>query len=126
MASLLQGFLSFIGITPAAPSPAIDLTQEEFLARQKDKKDDFFLLDCRTEQEFKSGHIKNAYNISHNEASSRLTEIPRDQDVIIYCRTGRRVSVLVNYLASKNYTQLYHLDGDMTGWIRKQLPISTK
>lgn len=124
MASLLQSFLSLFKLTPAGPSAATDLSQEEFKDRQADQNDEFFLIDCRTQQEFNSGHIKNAYNISHNEAPSRLAEIPRDKDLIIYCRTGRRVSMLVKFLASQDYTQLYHLDGDMSAWLRNQQAVT--
>lgn len=49
-------------------------------------RDDVQLLDVRPAEEFQVGHIDGAYNIPVDELSDRLTEIPADQELIVYCR----------------------------------------
>ncbi len=124
MASILQSFLSMLQPSPPAAPIATDLSQEEYMSRQNDDSDNFFLLDCRTSQEFAGGHIKGACNISHGDVGSRLSEIPKDKDVIMYCRSGRRVSVIARVLAANDYSRLFHIDGDMTAWLRNSRPVS--
>ena len=106
-------------------SPATDITQEAFVKLNK-ADGDFVLIDVRSIQEFAQGHIKGAINISHSEISRRLSEIPKDKDLILYCRTGRRVGVAAKILAKNGYTKLYHLDGDMVVWMRNNRPLTRK
>ena len=55
-----------------------------------------FLLDVRTPQEFASGHIPGAVNISVDDLRSRLEELPRDRKLAAYCQVGQR-----GYLATR-------------------------
>lgn len=48
------------------------------------------LVDVRTADEFADGHLDGAVNIPVDELRGRLAEVPRDREVIVYCRTGRR------------------------------------
>ena len=104
-------------------SPAMDISQDDFLAR-KQSSNDYLLLDVRTEEEFAQGHIEGALNISHTEIINRLEDIPKDKDLIIYCRSGKRAGVAAKLLAKNGYKNLFHLDGDMNGWISNQRPVS--
>jgi NADPH-dependent 2,4-dienoyl-CoA reductase/sulfur reductase-like enzyme/peroxiredoxin family protein/TusA-related sulfurtransferase/rhodanese-related sulfurtransferase len=49
-----------------------------------------FLLDVRTELEFKLGAIKGAVNIPLDELRFRLKELPKSKEIIIYCQVGQR------------------------------------
>jgi ArsR family transcriptional regulator len=44
------------------------------------------LLDVRPEDEYAAGHLPGALNIPLSELESRLMEIPKDREVIAYCR----------------------------------------
>jgi NADPH-dependent 2,4-dienoyl-CoA reductase/sulfur reductase-like enzyme/rhodanese-related sulfurtransferase len=60
-----------------------------------------FLLDVRTMQEFASGHIPEAVNIPVDELRSRLSELPRDRPIAVYCQVGQR-----GYLATRILLQV--------------------
>ncbi len=47
---------------------------------------DVTLLDVRPAEEFASGHLPNAINIPVEELASRLSELPKQQEVVAYCR----------------------------------------
>ena len=44
------------------------------------------LVDVRPEVEFEAGHIEGARSIPHDELERRLAELPRDREVVAYCR----------------------------------------
>lgn len=47
---------------------------------------DLLVLDVRPRVEFAAGHIPGAISIPFDELEERLEELPRDRDVIAYCR----------------------------------------
>lgn len=44
------------------------------------------VLDVRPEDEFGTGHLPQAINIPLRELTSRLRELPRDREIVAYCR----------------------------------------
>lgn len=44
------------------------------------------VLDVRPEDEFALGHVRGALNIPMDELKRRLAELPRDQEIVAYCR----------------------------------------
>lgn len=98
------------------------VTGEELLARQASATK-AFVLDVRTPEEFVSGHVPGAVNISHEQIAERLAEIPRDREVVLYCRSGRRAVLAAEVLAANGYSRLGHLTGDMAGWAAAERPV---
>jgi rhodanese-related sulfurtransferase len=80
------------------------------------------LLDVRTPEEFAGGHIPGARNIPLQTLAQRLDEIPKNQPVIIYCRSGNRSRTASQQLARAGYTQLYDLGGILQ-WQAQRLPV---
>lgn len=76
-----------------------------------DRDADHILIDVRTPGEFASGHIDGAININVQELSSRLSEIPQDKPVVLYCRSGNRSAQAAGILNSAGYTGIYDLGG---------------
>jgi rhodanese-related sulfurtransferase len=60
------------------------VSRTELLARVRDRL--VTVLDVRPENEFRLGHLPSALNIPLAELEHRLAEIPRDRDVVAYCR----------------------------------------
>ncbi len=82
-----------------------------------------FILDVRQTDEWKSAHIDGAVLIPLNELSNRLNEVPKDREVIIYCRSGKRSNSAKNLLLSSGYHNVMSLRGGINAWIRAKLPI---
>lgn len=57
---------------------------DELLARLG--SDSVTLLDVRPEDEYRAGHLPHALNIALDALETRLSELPRGQEVIAYCR----------------------------------------
>lgn len=60
------------------------LSRADLLARLHDGL--VTVLDVRPEDEFARGHLPSAVNIPLSELERRLSELPRDREVIAYCR----------------------------------------
>lgn len=67
------------------------------------------IIDVREPQEFATGHVKGAINIPPSELMSSLHEldgVPKDTQIILYCRSGARSNVAMQILGSHGYTNL--------------------
>lgn len=60
------------------------LTIDELIQRLE--TNEVVLIDVRPEEEYKSGHIANAISIPIGQLTSRLQELPKNQEIIVYCR----------------------------------------
>ena len=50
-------------------------------------------------------------------------EVPKDRDVVLYCRSGRRTEIAGQVLTGNGYTRLQHLEGDIIAWVEKGRPV---
>jgi rhodanese-related sulfurtransferase len=108
----------------APPSAAVPLvSQDALLARQAKHDPTLLVLDVRSPEEFAQGHVPGAVNIPQDQVALRLAEVPKDKDVVMYCRSGRRTALAAEVLSANGYTRLSHLEGDMNAWMEKGRPI---
>ena len=111
---------SFVAL---ADGEVASLSQDAFLALPQSGDKAPFVLDVRAPEEYVTGHVPGAVNIPHDQIAARLAEVPKDKDVVLYCRSGRRAAMAGEVLSGNGYTRLQHLEGDIVGWQEKQRPI---
>ncbi|NVN92361.1 MAG: FAD-dependent oxidoreductase [Desulfuromonadales bacterium] len=75
-----------------------------------------FLLDVRTPAEFVTGFIPGAVNIPLAELRERLAEVPRDKQVILYCRVGLIAYNAARVLEASGITNSFNLSGGYETW----------
>jgi len=113
----------------AQPAPRIvsmaQVSPDALVKMQAEKDSRVFLLDVRNPAEFAEGHVPGAVNIPYDQVASRLGEIPKDDEVVLYCHSGRRAGLAAETLAANGYTKLAHLEGDMRGWQESGRPVDT-
>ena len=78
-----------------------------------EEDDSLIILDVRTEEEFKEGHIEGAILIPNNELKERANEELPDKDstILVYCRSGARSAMSAQELADAGYTNVYDFGG---------------
>lgn len=83
------------------------------------------ILDVRTPEEFASGHVPNAINIPHTELATRMSEIESavDSPVVVYCERGGRAGKAEAELLAAGYSNVLHLEGDMSAWRAAGRPV---
>ena len=88
-----------------------DITAEDMLALLEENKD-AVLVDVRPEKDFKKGHIENAINVPFDQVESRLAELDKTKDIVLYCNTGNKSSSVAKQLQEKGYEKVYNaIDG---------------
>ncbi len=100
-----------------------NLTIDDYQAQYFNGKQVHTLVDVRTIEEYRSGHIPGAVNIPLNLLPARLAEIPADRPVIVVCATGSRSRSGASAFARGGYTAVYNLQGGTMRWITQRLPI---
>lgn len=69
-----------------------------------DKISDAFVIDVREDEEvFETGTIKGAVHIPMMMVPNNLNKIPRDREIYILCRSGRRSYEVASYLNELGY-----------------------
>ena len=73
------------------------------------------LLDVRSNQEYKEGHLQGAINIPNYELRNRVQrEIPKkNQLIVIYCQYGGRSRNAYNMMKNMGYTNIWNLSGGL-------------
>ena len=76
----------------------------------------FMLLDVRTQEEYAEGHIAGAILIPVQVLAERLSEVPHDKQVYVYCHSGARSARASTLLARKGYTNIENMMGGIVAW----------
>ncbi|MBF0575075.1 FAD-dependent oxidoreductase [Dysgonomonas sp. GY617] len=74
-------------------------------------KNEILLIDVRTSGEFQFAHIDGAINIPVDDIRSRLSEIPKDKNIVVYCAVGLRGYLGSRILLQNGYSNVYNLSG---------------
>lgn len=87
-----------------APKPRQgEVSVEEFTKIADSMPADKLILDVRDEEEAAEGMIKGAKNIPTQDIKKRLSEIPKDKEIIVHCSTGVRADIAYNVLKEAGY-----------------------
>jgi adenylyltransferase/sulfurtransferase len=74
------------------------------------------LLDVREPHEWEISSLDNSLRIPKNRVVARADEIPRDQEVVVYCKTGVRSRDSIVLLQNLGFTNLVNLKGGINAW----------
>jgi rhodanese-related sulfurtransferase/DNA-binding MarR family transcriptional regulator len=82
------------------------------------------VLDVRPAEEYRAGHITGAVSIPLEELKDRIAELPRDQEIIAYCRGPYCVfaAQAVEFLRKHGF-RAERLEDGVTDWRAHGLPI---
>jgi rhodanese-related sulfurtransferase len=97
--------------TPIIPQ----ITPKELKARM-DAGEDLFLLDVREPHERDICNIGGEL-IPKDSVAQHLEKIPKDKEVVVYCRSGGRSDWIARELVGRyNYSKVSNLAGGMLRW----------
>lgn len=70
-----------------------------------------YVIDARTEGEWKAGHIKDAILIPYDQIHARIVEVTTNKSahIAIYCRSGRRSTIARESLQKLGYLNVENL-----------------
>lgn len=98
-------------ISKITNQPIVEATYKTLTASQLkqliDSKENIYLIDVRTEEQFAESHIPSAVNIPYNKLGVMITQIPKDKKVVLYCNTGQKSGEGAKFLAERNFDNVY-------------------
>lgn len=85
------------------------------------------LLDIRTQEEAAaSGRLPRAEHLPMHLLPTSLHQLPRDKDLILYCRSGNRSFHASVFLAQQGFHNVVNLREGILGWARRGYEIETR
>ena len=100
-----------------------DLTVDEFQKMATDKNN--VVLDVRTPDEFRAGHIAGAVNLDVMavDFQQKAAALDRSQAFLVHCAAGVRSVRACEQLNRLNFTNLYNLPGGFKAWVKSGKPV---
>lgn len=83
----------------------------------------FMLLDVRTPKEYAEGHIKGAVLIPVQVLETRLSEVPKDKQVYVYCHSGTRSARASKMLVKHGFNNIENVVGGIVAWKKSGYPV---
>jgi rhodanese-related sulfurtransferase len=93
---------------------------------QKNKGNSHFVIvDVRTPEEFRDGHIENAVNVDFRSGNfaTEIDRLDKNKTYLVYCRTGNRSYDAVALMGPLGFRSIVRLAGDITSWKSAGLPV---
>ena len=71
------------------------------------------IIDVRTTEEYRAGHVQDAVNIPYDEIAGRIAALAPDHDarIVLYCHSGRRAGIAEQALRQMGYRQIENKGG---------------
>ncbi len=83
------------------------------------------LIDVREQEEFDEVNLSGKL-IPMSEIETRWSEIPKDGNVYLHCRSGKRSRVALEFLKSKGYANCVNVTGGILAWLNEINPDGRK
>lgn len=109
----------FLGMSQAKNIDAADF--EKGISRSNVQ-----VLDVRTQREYNSGHIRNAFLADWTDKTSfqqRVQYLDKTKPVYTYCLSGGRSNAAATWLKENGFLEVYNLDGGMLAWKKSEKPV---
>ena len=81
------------------------------------------LLDVRTQDEWDQGHIAGSLLMPLDDLPDRLSELPRDEDIVVVCRSGNRSKEGVTVLRDAGFNRTTCMSGGLQAWVAAGYPV---
>ena len=82
-------------------------------------KEDFILIDVRTDSEYYLSNIKQAIHIPMNTIPENLESLDKSKEIIVQCKSGIRSEKVCEFLLNNNYKNVKNLRGGIAAWAKE-------
>ena len=120
---ILLGLILYPKLIVKFNKNVINVSGEQALNLIKENKE-LVIIDVRTKNEYKAGHINGAKSIPVQEIASRMAELERfcGKPILVHCASGGRSPKAVRVLLKNKFTPIYHMNHglrDFSGKLKK-------
>jgi molybdopterin/thiamine biosynthesis adenylyltransferase/rhodanese-related sulfurtransferase len=92
------------------------------LQERLERGDPILLLDVREPVELQVSQLPGAVCIPFGELGARLSELDRQSEIVVFCRTGSRSARALHLLAGAGFQKVKNLRGGINAWARQVAP----
>jgi len=104
-------------LQPNSAATANEMPLEISVSEASAKRDaGAFLLDVREPDEWDESHIPGTTLIPLDELASRVDELPKDQEIVVVCRSGNRSAKGRDILIATGFPQVTSMEGGIKQW----------
>jgi len=96
------------------------VSDEDVLAGRKAVENGAMIIDVRSQKEYNKGHIEGAVNIPISYVDRMFNSLPREKELVVYCRTGARSAIAARLLREQGWT--VHDVETQEDWEREIIP----
>jgi rhodanese-related sulfurtransferase len=120
----LIAIVSSAMLTWAADAPQ-NVTPDQAEKLLKEKKE-IVVLDVRTPEEFKDGHIAGAKNVDFqgDDFKKQVAALDKSKTYLVHCAAGGRSSRALKVLEADKFEHVYHLNDGFNGWKQAGKPVA--
>jgi adenylyltransferase/sulfurtransferase len=93
--------------------PEMDVTT---LKERIDAEDEPFILDVRSPQEVEICRLEGSTVIPVGDLPEHLDELPRDEEIVVHCRSGQRSAQAQKLLLEEGFEDVKNLKGGILAW----------
>jgi rhodanese-related sulfurtransferase/glyoxylase-like metal-dependent hydrolase (beta-lactamase superfamily II) len=93
------------------------------LTEELESSDPPVIIDVRSPQEWRDGHIPESRNIPLSQLKQRFEEFPTGRRIAVHCAGGYRSSIAASMLRRNGIADVMELAGGITAWEAAALPI---
>jgi|WetSurMetagenome_2_1015567.scaffolds.fasta_scaffold47118_3 thioredoxin 1 len=129
MKKLIIGFTAIMllflyACSSSQAQPAGSLLPPADFKKKVESTEKAVLLDVRTPEEYKDGHLANAVNMNWNDESfgTQIKSLDKNAPVFVYCYAGGRSSAAAKELRKQGFKEVYDMQGGMSAWRTAGLP----
>lgn len=116
--------IAAIALWPRANSAS--LPKEISVAQAKEKYDaGAFVLDVRQPEEWNETHVPGTTLIALGELQGRVSELPKDKEIVVICRSGNRSQQGRDILLNAGFDQVTSVAGGVNAWKAAGYPTVT-
>lgn len=106
-------------------SIAQNLKVEEFDAKRKADTNSTVVLDVRTKEEYRAGHIPGSLlvDFTSDGFEQQVAKLDKDKTYLVHCASGGRSARACKVMERVGFKKLYNLEGGMTAWENAGKPV---
>ena len=92
------------------------VTSNEELEQKMEARKNIVVLDVRESAEYAFSHIPNAISIPLGELDERVSELDKEDEIYVVCRTGSRSDLASQKLTEKGFEKVNNVVPGMNEW----------
>ncbi|MBI4347550.1 MAG: molybdopterin-synthase adenylyltransferase MoeB [Elusimicrobia bacterium] len=106
---------------PPAPAAVAEISVEELKGRL-DRREPFVLVDVREPHEYEIARIPGSLLIPLGQLPERLSELSKEDDLVVHCKMGGRSMKAAKLLLEKGFKRVTNVAGGINAWSERVDP----